>query len=238
MAESDAGTAGDVRVWDLPTRLFHWALVVLVLASYLTGEFWRGIDMSWHMWSGYAILALVLFRLLWGAFGTRHARFADFVRGPARISGYLRDLLRGRAAVYSGHNPLGGLSVLAFLAVLLVQAGSGLFASDDIFVEGPLAGLVSSATVDLMTSVHHFTFDLLIGLVALHLAAVAFYEGARGQRLVRGMVTGRKPRAAREVDHARAAPSVPLATLRGAGLLAVSAGAVAALVWGLPALAG
>ena len=116
--------------------------------------------------------------------------------------------------------------------MLLLQAGSGLFASDDIFVEGPLAGLVRSATVDRMTSLHHLAFDLLIGLIALHLAAVAFYEAVLGKRLLRAMLTGRKPGL-----EAGQGDGVPLAALRGLLLLAVSAAAVAALVFGLPAWA-
>ncbi len=235
------------RVWDLPTRLFHWALVALVLTSYLTGEFWRGLDMQWHKLSGYGILTLLLFRLAWGVWGTRHARFADFVRPPGETLAYLRGLLAGRTPGYRGHNPLGGLSVLALLLVLLVQAGSGLFTSDDIFIEGPLAGLVSGATVDLMSRVHGLAFNLLLALVALHLVAVAAYEALAGQRLLRAMVTGRKAAAptaaasdtAAERESGRAAPAeVPLAALRGLLLLALSGAAVAALVWGLPAWAG
>jgi cytochrome b len=233
MPKDADGSACSVRVWDLPTRVFHWALVALVLASYLTGEWWRGVGMTWHFYSGYGILALVLFRLGWGLAGTRYARFSDFLRGPGETLRYLRDMVAGRAHAYPGHNPLGALSSLGLLAVLLVQAGSGLFASDDIFVEGPLVGLVGGDTVDLMTTVHHTAFDVLLGFVALHLLAIAFYEAIKGQRLVRAMVLGRKRLPA------AVAPSepVPLAALRGLVMLAVSAAAVAALVWGLPALA-
>jgi cytochrome b len=222
-----------VRVWDLPTRVFHWALVALVLASYLTGEWWRGVGMTWHMYSGYAILALVVFRLGWGLAGTRYARFSDFLRGPVETARYVRAMLAGRPRTYPGHNPLGALSSLAILVVLLVQAGTGLFASDDIFVEGPLAGLVGGDTVDLMTTVHHTAFDVLLGLIALHLVAIAFYEAVKGQRLVTAMVLGRK----RLPEQEAPAESVPLAVMRGMAMLAVAAGAVAALVWGLPALA-
>lgn len=224
----------EVRVWDLPTRVFHWSLVALILASYLTGEFWRGVDMYWHQLSGYAILALVLFRLVWGFAGTRHARFVDFLRPPGEMLAYLAGLLSGRASSYAGHNPLGGLSVVLLLAVLLLQAVSGLFASDDIFVEGPLAGLVSGATVDRMTSLHHLAFDLLLALIAVHLAAIAFYEAVRGQRLIRAMVSGRK-RA--DGSHAQADETVSLAGARGLAVLIVAAAAVAALVLGLPAIA-
>ncbi|WP_119165392.1 cytochrome b/b6 domain-containing protein [Algihabitans albus] len=220
------------RVWDLPTRVFHWALVVLVLTSYLTGEFWRGVDMQWHKLSGYAILALVLFRLAWGFVGTRHARFQDFLRPPGQTLSYLGGLISGRNSSYAGHNPLGGLSVLLLLLLLLVQAGSGLFASDDIFIEGPLAGLVPGVTVDWMTGVHHLAFDLLVALIALHLAAVAFYEAVKGQRLIRAMVTGNK-----QIGEAgaEATPNVPSAGFRGLLSMVLSAAAVAALVLGLPA---
>lgn len=220
-----------VRVWDMPTRVFHWSLVALVVASYLTGEVWRGFGMQWHMYSGYAVLTLLVFRVAWGLVGTRHARFADFLYAPARTWAYLADLVRGRRRAVAGHNPLGGLSVLAFLGVLLAQAGSGLFASDDIFVEGPLAGLVSGEVVDAMTSVHHVAFDMLVGLVVLHILAIVFYEGVVGQRLVRAMIVGTKRATA-------AADNVPLAVGRGLAVLAVSAALVAALVWGLPALKG
>ncbi|WP_421709516.1 cytochrome b/b6 domain-containing protein [Algihabitans sp.] len=220
----------DVRVWDLPTRIFHWSLVALVLSSYLTGEFWRGVDMYWHKLSGYAILTLVVFRLVWGVVGTRHAQFGSFLRPPGEIISYLS----GRSSGYVGHNPLGGLSVLLLLAVLLLQAVTGLFASDDIFVEGPLADLVSGATVDRMTSLHHLAFDLLLALIALHLAAIAFYEAAKGQRLVRAMFSGRKQA---EDTAAGGSVAVSLAGLRGLAVLVVAAAAVAALVLGLPAIA-
>lgn len=175
-----------VKVWDLPTRLFHWALVVLVAfnaATGLTGGLWQ---MEWHIRAGEAVLALVLFRLLWGFVGGTHARFASFVKGPRGILAYLR----GETAPL-GHNPLGALSVLAMLAVLLVLAGSGLFADDDIFTKGPLADKVAKSTRNLLTWVHKGAGWTLSGLIGLHLGAIAFYR-LKGENLVKPMITGFK----------------------------------------------
>lgn len=186
--KSDRATtapAPATRVWDLPTRLFHWALAVLVVVAVATAKV-GGNWMDWHMRAGYAVLALVLFRLLWGFAGSRYARFATFVRGPRA----LLDYLRGRVRPTAGHSPLGALSVLALLAVFLVQAGSGLFASDDIFTEGPLAKLVSGATMNLMTTVHKRGEYVIYALVGLHLAAVAYYALVRREPLIATMVGG------------------------------------------------
>ncbi len=137
-----------IIVWDLPTRLFHWTLVVLILLQYLSGEFGL-LPMEWHYWLGYATLALVVFRVLWGFCGSRTSRFAAFVRGPATVARYAIDSLHGRAAHVVGHNPLGGWSVLLMLASVLVQSVSGLFASDDLVESGPFAARVSDATMQL-----------------------------------------------------------------------------------------
>ncbi len=187
----DAGRSS-VLVWDLPTRLFHWVLFALVVVSFVTGNI-GGDALAWHFRSGYAILALVIFRVVWGFVGTRHARFASFVRGPTATFRYARTLLGSTAERHLGHNPLGGWSVLALLASLAVQVGSGLFANDDIATEGPLAPLVSGATSALLTRIHHWNHSVLLALVALHVAAVAWHVLARKEPLVRAMVNGRKP---------------------------------------------
>ncbi|MCA3218162.1 MAG: cytochrome b/b6 domain-containing protein [Burkholderiales bacterium] len=180
-----AVAGGLVRVWDLPTRLFHWSLAALVLFSIVTVKL-GGLWIDWHMRSGYAILALVLFRVLWGFAGSHYARFASFVRGPVGMLGYLR----GRVAHVAGHNPLGALSVVALLAVLGVQASTGLFTSDGSFTEGPLAKLVSGQTVDWLSTVHRYGEWVIYGLVGLHIAAVIFYSVFRFQPLVKAMLTG------------------------------------------------
>jgi len=174
-----------VRVWDLPTRLFHWALAALVVCSFVTvklGGFW----MDWHMRSGYAILALVLFRVLWGFAGSRYALFSSFVRRPADVIGYLR----GQVEHGAGHSPLAAVSVLALLGALLVQASTGLFSNDGNFTEGPLARLVSSAAGERLSTVHRFGEWALYALVSLHIAAIAYYTTFRKVALVRPMITG------------------------------------------------
>lgn len=228
MIEPSASSPRPTRVWDLPTRLFHWSLVALVALSGFTGQFAERLGsrfMDWHMLSGYAILALLLFRLVWGFIGGTHARFAGFVRGPSKVFGYLNSLIGGRSdAEYTGHNPLGGWSVLAMLGILAVQTGSGLFQSDeDMGVEGPLAKHVANRTIDFLHEVHETGFWLLLGLVAIHLAAIAYYRLAKGDNLVRAMLTGDKPLAG--IEDARGGPC-----WLGALVLAVAAGAVWYLV--------
>lgn len=179
-----------VKVWDLPTRLFHWTLVALMIAQWLTAE--NSDTMNYHIWGGYAVLTLVLFRLIWGFVGSDTVRFRDFVRGPGAAIAYVQALLRGETPLYLGHNPMGGWSILAMLALLLVQAGTGLFANDDITVEGPLYGWVSKSTSDWLTSVHQFNFNLLLAVIAVHIAAVLFYLFVKRENLVHPMLSGRK----------------------------------------------
>lgn len=180
-----------VLVWDLPTRLFHWLLAAAIIGAYWTGEF-GGFDKTWHMRFGYAVLALVFFRILWGLFGSRTARFASFLRGPATVWAYLRTLTAPKAHPTDTHNPLGALSVVAMLLAALAQAGSGLFASDDILTEGPLNGLFSGAVDSIANRTHAVAVWFLIALVVLHLAAIAYYRVHKGEKLIAAMVTGRK----------------------------------------------
>ena len=178
-----------IFVWDLPLRLFHWLLVLLVVVSVVSVEI-GGNAMQVHMLSGYTILALVLFRVLWGFFGGTYARFSSFVRSPRAAIDYLRALRRNESPRYLGHNPAGAWSVLAMLALLLLQALTGLFSNDDIATKGPLAKLVSKALSDRITGIHHLNVDLLYVLIALHLAAVAFYHLRKRENLVGPMLTG------------------------------------------------
>jgi len=176
-----------VAVWDLPTRLFHWALVGLISFSWWTAE---EEHVDWHIWSGAAILTLLLFRLMWGLVGSSTARFRSFVRGPAAIFAYLRDMKGWRPI---GHSPLGALSVLALLLVIAVQVGLGLINSDDDgLVEGPLAHLVSYEVSEAAHELHeHEVFDVLLILIALHVGAILFYRLFLGKKLVGPMITGR-----------------------------------------------
>lgn len=173
-----------IKVWDLPLRVFHWALVVCIIGSFVT-ENLGGNAMEWHGRCGLAILGLLTFRLVWGFVGPTPARFASFLRGPAAIRAYLQGRWRG-----VGHSPLGALSVVALLATLLALSLTGLFANDDILFEGPLYRLVDKELSDRITSIHKWFEPVILTLVGLHLAAIAFYGWVKKQPLVRAMITG------------------------------------------------
>lgn len=213
-AELDRARRGPARivVWDLPVRLFHWALVAALVCAWVF--VWMG-EMTWHMYAGYTAATLVVFRLVWGLVGSETARFARFVRGPAAIRRYLA----GERQERPGHNPLGALSVLAMLLFVLTQAGTGLFSNDDIFFDGPWAGVLTKDWSDTVTAYHKLNKNILLALVALHLGAVWWYW-RRGENLVGPMVTGRAA-ADSGTEEPRRRP-VWLA----AALLAVSAAAV------------
>jgi cytochrome b len=180
------------RIWDLPTRLFHWCLVLLVAAAWGTAELGDNL-MDYHKLAGYGILALVMFRLAWGICGSETSRFVGFVRGPKSALAYLQAVKSGQASSYPGHNPLGGWMVAALLALLFLQAGTGLFANDDIMTEGPLKHWVSDEASSLLTGIHETNFYVLLGLVAVHVSAILFYRFFKGEDLVRPMLTGNKP---------------------------------------------
>lgn len=184
-----AGATGSVQVWDLPVRLFHWALVVLLVFSYVAV---KTDQIERHILSGKLILSLVLFRILWGFVGGEHARFASFLKGPGTTLGYFRDLLRGRARRYLGHNPIGAWSALLLILLVGLQAGAGLFATDDIMTDGPLRYLVSDAVSARLTTLHKYGENVLVVLIILHLLAVLFYVVFKKDNLVKAMITGRK----------------------------------------------
>ncbi|MDB5978753.1 MAG: cytochrome [Nevskia sp.] len=190
---ADASGATEHRqVWDLPVRLFHWSLVTAFIASYVTNKL--GVAyFKYHVWCGYTVIVLISFRILWGIVGTRHARFRNFVRGPAATGRYLLNLVRGGEQRYPGHNPLGALMVLSLLLTLLVQALTGLFANDEIVNTGPLYGYVSNERSLWLTSLHRLLFDWIFAAVVIHVLAVLAHHIARKERLVRAMLTGRKP---------------------------------------------
>lgn len=180
-----------VRVWDLPTRLFHWSLLALFATSWLSAEL-GGNAMQYHLWSGFAVLTLLLFRLLWGFIGSDTARFKQFLRGPAAVRAYARTLLERNAKSGAGHNPLGGWMTASLLLTLLVQAGTGLFANDDIATEGPLYKFISKDLSDQLSSVHEVAFNVLMTLVVIHIAAIVFYRVYKRDNLLRPMLTGTK----------------------------------------------
>ncbi len=183
-----------IRVWDLPVRLFHWALVILMVVSYFTGR-WGGDWMKFHFWSGYAILTLILFRIAWGFVGSTTARFSDFVKGPGAAFAHLRELFGRHGPHDAGHNPMGGAMVVVLLFAVLAQAATGLFSADTdtSMVTGPLSGKIPDAAIDKVTAFHHFWVNVLLVLVAAHVVAVLVYLVWKRHNLVGAMVTGRKP---------------------------------------------
>jgi cytochrome b len=190
MAALHARSSGEARtrVWDLPTRLFHWALAVAVIGLIGTGL--NGI-MEWHFRLGYTVLALLLFRLLWGFVGGRWSRFAAFFYGPGSVAAYLRGQAHPDHLI--GHTPLGALSVFAVLAILALQVATGLMADDEISASGPLTRFVSGEVVSLATGWHKAQGKwIVIALASLHVLAVLFYVLVKRHRLVRPMVTGDK----------------------------------------------
>jgi cytochrome b len=193
----DKADAAIVRVWDLPTRLFHWLLVVLIALQFATAEF-GFLSMDWHYRFGYATLALIVFRILWGFFGSQTSRFVDFVAGPASIARYMKlpfaqNLQKSQSVQSSiGHNALGGWSVLALLACVLAQAITGLFSSDGIDEDGPFADSVTPATVKFLTHLHHLGETVLLALIGLHIVAVLLHWLLKQDNLVSPMITGRK----------------------------------------------
>lgn len=212
----------EARVWDLPTRIFHWTLLASVAAAYGTG-FVGGNAMVWHGRIGLAIVALVAFRLVWGLVGSTHARFADFLPTPARVRAYLQGRWQGL-----GHNPLGAFSVLGLLAVVAFQVGSGLIGTDDIAFNGPLYALVSSDFSETATSLHRLSIWVLGGLIGLHVLAIVFYARFKRHNLVPAMITG-----------TRLVPEVQARPVKGGGVLAlvlalaIAAGATYAAAGGL-----
>ncbi|WP_434515422.1 cytochrome b/b6 domain-containing protein [Dechloromonas sp. ARDL1] len=175
-----------IFLWDLPTRLFHWLLMASVIAAVVTGQM-GGNLIEWHGKIGILIAGLLAFRVVWGVVGSTYARFAHFFPTPAKIKAYLSGRWRGE-----GHNPLGALSVFGLIVLLLVQVVSGLLANDDIAFTGPLADLVSRELSNRLTGVHHLLSNVLIGLVALHIVAIAFYGHVKKHNLIKPMITGWK----------------------------------------------
>lgn len=210
-------------VWDLPLRLFHWLLVLLLGASWLTAELGR---MSLHFYAGYALATLLLFRVAWGLAGPRYARFSGFVAGPRKVWRYLRGWLGGSASEPAGHTPPGGWMILALLALLVVQVASGMLNSHDGLDAGPWYWAAGDSLRELAEAVHATAFDLLLGLSAVHVAAVLLYRLRPGVDLVGPMFTGRK----RTAEPPIAGSRLPLAV----ALLVAAAAAVWLIVSSAP----
>ena len=241
-----AGESGrTVKIWDIWVRLFHWFLVAFVLLSYLTGEF-GGFDftllgtdrfisnMNLHMWSGLAILGLLVFRVIWGFAGSSTARFGNFLRGPSVILGYVKSVLQGPVAFFAGHNPAGGAVVIIILAALAVQASTGLFSQDDSFfaTKGPLAYLVGDDTSKELTGFHKQWFEYaIITLVVIHIAANLFYWLIKKQDLIVAMFTGR-----RRLPDAETEPVLSFAATWFGAAVAIAAGIIIWLIANLEGL--
>lgn len=175
-----------IKVWDLPTRLFHWLLVMLIAAAIITGQI-GGNAIDWHGRIGLALVGLIAFRIAWGVLGSTTARFSSFFPTPSSLRAYLKGEWHG-----VGHNPLGAFSVFGLLALISLQLATGLLSNDDIAFNGPLSSLIAKSLSDTLSGVHEFTFSLLIALIGLHLAAIAFYTHVKKDKLIKPMLTGWK----------------------------------------------
>jgi len=203
-----------MKVWDAPTRLFHWAIVLLVATSYVA------IQKSWmqiHFLSGYAVLTLLLFRLAWGFVGSDTARFGRFIKSPVAAFRSLAKFGRRAPDDQIGHNAAGGWMVLVMLALLAVQTCTGLFSNDDVLVDGPLRHLISKARSDQISAIHAFNFNLLLGAIGLHVLAILAYAVVKRHNLLRPMITGRKrlPGATRQPRMASPLLALALVVLAG-----------------------
>lgn len=181
-----------IKVWDLFVRISHWLLVLLVIVAYITANY-GDAEFKWHSFNGYAIFVLVCSRIIWGLIGSTTARFSHFLKSPIRVIKYLKSLSTGKTSHFLGHNPAGGWMVAAFWLILLGQAVAGMFSSDDILAEGPLTYTVSGSAVSTLTGIHYLLFDLLIILIALHIAAVIYHQFFKKEKLIQAMLHGKKP---------------------------------------------
>ncbi len=179
-----------MKIWDWPTRLVHWALALLVPASWITANAFDLLAL--HMVLGYVTLGLVLFRVLWGLAGPRHARFTSFIAGPGTTLRYLRTLGQRNSRPSAGHNPLGALAIVLMLSMLGLQASTGLFASDELAYFGPWNGAISSSSAEAINGFHKANGQLIPWVIGLHLLAVGWYAAYKRQNLVGPMITGRK----------------------------------------------
>jgi cytochrome b len=189
MEQSETPVA--VKVWDLPVRIFHWALLAIFALQAVTGWI-GGALMQWHLYCGYALLILVVFRILWGFAGSTHARFSSFIAGPGATMRFAKRLFSRQAVPQLGHNPLGGWSVILMLASLALQGATGLVANDGVMTEGPLAKWFAIETSNMLAEVHRWNFWVLVVLSSLHTAAVVFHLVVKKDDVLKPMFTGVK----------------------------------------------
>ena len=208
-------------IWDIPTRLFHWAIVITLCYSWYSME--EG-NLDHHFLSGYTALALILFRIIWGIIGTRYAKFGSFVYKPSELLAYMKSFFNREGGKYAGHNPLGSLSVFALLLVILVQTGTGLFADDEYYYFGPLNDYVSGSTAGRITEFHAQNAQFIFWLAILHIVAIVFYRVFKKEKLFLAMITGKKP------DEHNRYEAIPGSAVLRAVILAV---VVVAVVYGV-----
>ncbi|MGL5392929.1 MAG: cytochrome b/b6 domain-containing protein [Shewanella sp.] len=193
-----------IKVWDLPIRIFHWTMVMLMALLWWSAE---AGEMQWHQIFAYTLLVLIGFRLIWGVVGSDTAKFSHFVHRPNVVVNYLKDMRAAGIQVVPGHNPLGGYMVVVLIAMVSLQLLTGLFATDEIFTEGPLFSYVSSSTSAALTTIHKLNFNLILGLSSLHVIAVIVHA-IKGDKLLGAMLSGYKTVAQDELS------SVPASQLR------------------------
>jgi len=220
-SEAHSATLLVVKVWDAPIRLFHWAIVVLVFASWLTAhEDW----MEWHIWSGYSIFALLLFRFAWGIVGSDTARFGRFLRSPIAALRHLGEFRRRAPDTEIGHNAAGGWMVLVLLVLLALQVATGLCANDQVLTEGPFAEAVGQDASDWLSHIHVLNFKVIEALVALHVAAVLAYAAIKRHNLIGPMITGKKRLPATPLPPRVASPLLAAAILAAAAAIVAFVG--------------
>ena len=223
-ASSPTGAAGEparpVLVWDLPVRLFHWFTAALIPIAYVT---WRLNWMDWHAWVGDALLALVLFRLLWGLFGSDTARFSRFLASPRRAAHHLAHVFRREPDLQAGHNPAGGWMVMLLLALLLGQGLTGIFVDNEVADQGPLSEATPARIANLITALHdRLLWHSLLAAAALHVIAILVYAVAKRHKLLSPMITGRKTLSYRVSAPRVAPPARALLLLAGAAAAAAT----------------
>jgi cytochrome b len=209
-----------IQIWDLPVRLFHWLTVILVAAAYIT---WRCNWMDWHVYTGEALLTLVIFRIAWGVIGSDTARFAHFLGSPRAALHHLARLFRAEPDNQPGHNPAGAWMVLLFLALLLGQTLTGIIDNNDVADAGPLTDIMPAALSNLIDNLHTWLWNTLLIAIALHVSVIALYAAVKRQNLLRPMLTGRK-----DLPAGTAPPRI-VSPLRAVLVLCGSAAVAAAL---------
>lgn len=220
----------EIKIWDLPTRLFHWCLAALFVTSWASAEF---DYFTIHYYSGYGILTLVIFRLIWGFAGSDTSRLLSYVKSPFTVLDYMKSLGARKAGNEIGHNPMGGYAVLALIALLAAQIVTGLFAQDVDFINsGPLSGMVSFELGNQASDLHHLLFDFLLIMVCIHLTAVTFHEGYKREGLIRAMITGWRGYG----DDGPTNPPTLMPVTRGLFVFILAGLAMVFIVWVLPTL--